>query len=107
MSKAAAVGVTTPGEGLFWAAFAVARDDKTAQARLSDFLNQYGLCRNVSFTATLCGIILVASALVTGQQDHWYWSAFAALIGVAMYFRYMKFYRHYAVEVLTTYAHAK
>jgi hypothetical protein len=105
--KAKAAGITKPGEGLFWAAFAAARADKTAQSRLGDFLNQYGLCRNVSFTATLCAFILAWSGFVAGHSDDRWWAAFAAFLGLAMYLRYMKFYRLYAIEVLTTYAHAK
>jgi hypothetical protein len=105
--KATADGVPAKGEGLFWAAFAVTRDNDRAQARMSDFLNQYGLCRNLSLTACLCAVVLVYAALTHRHPNDGWWAALAAFLGAAMYLRYMKFYRHYAIEVLTTYAHAK
>jgi uncharacterized membrane protein YdcZ (DUF606 family) len=92
---------------LFWAAFAVARGDKTAMERLGHFLNQYGLCRNLSFTAILSGLVLVAYAWKKGNSEELWWAALAGVLGAAMFLRYMKFYRHYAIEVLTTYAYAK
>jgi hypothetical protein len=105
--KAAADGVPAKGEGLFWAAFGATRDNDRAQARMSDFLNQYGLCRNLSFTACVCAVVLLYAAFTHRHPHDGWWAALAAFLGAAMYLRYMKFYRHYAIEVLTTYAHAK
>ena len=105
--KANADGVPAKGEGLFWAAFGATRDSDRAQSRMSDFLNQYGLCRNLSFSACVCAVVLLYASLTHRHPYDGWWAALAAFLGAAMYLRYMKFYRHYAIEVLTTYAHAK
>lgn len=56
VAKAQADNVTPSGEPLFWAAFAITRDNEQAQARMAQFLNQYGLCRNLSFTGCVSAI---------------------------------------------------
>jgi hypothetical protein len=107
IAKATADGVPARGEGLFWAAFAATRSSDQAQARLSHFLNQYALCRNLSFAACVATIVLIYAAATHRHPGDGWWAALSAFLSAAMYLRYMKFYRHYAIEVLTTYAHAK
>jgi hypothetical protein len=101
--RAAAAGITEPGEAMFWAAFDVAKNKKAAYKRMSDFLNNYGLCRNLSFTAGLCALLLLG----VGHRSDVGWAIAAMILSVGMLFRYLKFYRHYALEVFTTYAHAE
>jgi hypothetical protein len=105
--KTAVEGITHPGEGMFWAAFTVAKSDKTAYRRMSDFINNYGLCRNLAFTAAICSAMLVFSAWRWSRPDDLWWAAGGLVLAGGMVLRYLKFYRHYALEVFTTYAHAK
>lgn len=105
--KAAESGITNPGEGLFWAAFDTAKASASASVRMSAFLNQYGMCRNLSLTALICAVMLAVSGWWFTRPDDYWWAAAALLLGTGMLLRYLKFYRHYAVEIFTTYAHAK
>jgi hypothetical protein len=42
LTKAAAEGISGPGEALFWLCFNAARNNKTAMDRMSAFINLYG-----------------------------------------------------------------
>jgi hypothetical protein len=104
---AAAEGITKPGEPMFWAAFTVAKNDRAAYRRMSDFLNNYGLCRNLAFTAAVCSVMLLYSAWRWSRPEDDWWAAASLVLAAGMLLRYLKFYRHYALEVFTTYAYAK
>jgi hypothetical protein len=109
-------GFEEPGRALFFHAHAVAKQDKTTQERLTSFLNLYGFCRNVSLGLLLAAVILVAGALLDwGKSGIWSdvdnlkvaWAG-AALVGaIGMFYRYLKFFRHYTIEVFNTYAELK
>jgi hypothetical protein len=108
LERAATSGVTVPGEGLFWCAFAYARATPAVMSRLNDFLNLYGFARNVSLAAFFDAALLY-------WQYQWHNGADAALhlsrlafvVGLGMLLRYLKFLRQYALEVFTSYAHSK
>ncbi|MBX9681617.1 MAG: hypothetical protein K2X38_22910 [Gemmataceae bacterium] len=106
-------GFDKPGRGLFLHAHAVVKQDKVTLERLTAFLNQYGFCRNVSMGLIISAIILLIGALIhVGQWTEvdsyklaW---AGAALVGtVGMFYRYLKFFRHYTMEVFGSYAELK
>ncbi len=106
LKKGAADNVKGSGEALFWAAYAHARTTPLVMARLDNFLNLYGFCRNTAFVA------LVGSALLYGSYRwgkgpavnlYWSWIALAAALGMAL--RYLKFFSHFSVEVFTAYAY--
>lgn len=104
------IGISNPaeltGDELFWTAYPEARTDPVASKRLSTFLGLYGFCRNLSFLAGVLAAVLLAQAV---------WIHFfaenptevprigAALgfgaISLTFFWRYLKFYRLYAVEV--------
>ena len=108
LDKAKLVGIDGPGEALFWAAFANARATPVVMGRLDNFLNLYGFCRNIALVSFLNGAMLYWSyRWGKGQDVNLYWSWGSAALGVGMTLRYLKFYRHYAVEVFTSYAHSK
>jgi hypothetical protein len=107
LKRAAERGVDAPGEALFWIAFDVAKANTAAMARMSSFLNQYGMCRNLSLTLFVCAAMLAGAAYHLNRSDDYWWAAGALLLGCGMFLRYLKFYRHYSVEVFTTYAHAR
>lgn len=107
LDKAALSGVPAPGEALFWLAFAKARSSDRTMGRLNDFLNQYSFCRNVAMVAFIDAAILYWSYLQPqGPESHIWWARLALFIGVVLLLRYLKFLRHYSLELLTAFAHA-
>lgn len=75
--------------------------------RLNAFLNLYGFSRNVSMAALLIVPMLIVGAL-TGDVAPRLWAASGALVtAVAMFYRYLKFFRLYTVEVFVNYAEAE
>jgi hypothetical protein len=76
--------------------------------RLNVFLNLYGFCRNVCMAlvivapALLLGIILGSAE--TGEVGPGWWVAAGLIAAVGMFYRYLKFFRQFAVEVYTSYS---
>jgi len=107
IEKAQAEGVTDLGEAMFWTAYGRARADSVVMERLNNFLNLYGFCRNTALVAFVDAALLYWSYRWNDGQEvflHWSWAA--TVLGIGMTFRYLKFFRHYAVEVFTSYAHS-
>lgn len=106
LDKAVQSGVSAPGEALFWLAFAKARSSDRTMGRLNDFLNQYSFCRNVAMVAFIDAAILYWSYLQPkGPEAHIWWTRLALFIGLVLLLRYLKFLRHYSLELLTAFAH--
>lgn len=108
LAKARVLGIEGPGERLFWPAFSVAKEGKATKERMDSFLNMYGLARNLA----LVGLF---DAALLGWSYHWQQgpalhgnlALVALVVGLGMTLRYIKFLRHYAVEVFTTFAYSK
>ena len=103
----ATVGVSEPGEALFYHCFGVVRQHEYPRERLATFLNLYGFTRNMSFTALTCAVILAAGALMSSDPSPTYlWVAAGCGVGVSavLYMRFLKFYRLYSVEMYMWYA---
>ena len=108
LDKAAQAGVSAPGEALFWLVFAKARGSDRTWSRLSDFLNQYSFCRNVAMVSLVDSVILLwAHWQPTGTLQQLLWARIALFVGVALLLRYLKFLRHYSLELFTSFAHAE
>lgn len=106
LEKGAKIGVKNSGEALFVAAFAHARQTSSVMARLDNFLNLYGFCRNAALVAFIDAAIFYWSYLQPdGPSEHLLWSRLAVLAGIGMTLRYLKFYRLYAHELFTAYAY--
>lgn len=107
LERGRAAGVNGPSEALFWVAFQYARTSTPVMARLDNFLNLYGFCRNTAVVALFDSAMLYV-AYRWGEQPittlYWSWAALALACGMAL--RYLKFYRHYAVELFTAFAYA-
>ncbi len=98
-------GFEKPGRGLFLHAHAVVKQDKVTLERLASFLNLYGFCRNVATGLIVAAVMLLAGALIDVRQ----WSEIdnrklawtgAALVGaIGMFYRYLKFFKHYTTEL--------
>lgn len=101
--QAASRGCTAHGETLFLHAYALVTTNDKAQARLDEFRNQYGFARNMSF-AFIVSSLMLAIAHYFGDTLPWgfIWLVFGA--GVALLYRYLKFFRQYSYELFLRYA---
>lgn len=108
LERSGKVGVTSPGEALFWLAFSNARDTPAVAGRLDNFLNLYGFARNVALVSFIDAAILYWAYLQpTGQSEDLVYARIALIVGIGMLLRYLKFFRLYANEVFVFYAHTK
>lgn len=111
LEKAKTEGFQGTGEDLFLhVRFSPSMlQDARLMARLSSFLNQYGLNRNLCFTALLVGAgMLLASKFLPQRDPNLLGYAVTALLaGVLLLYRYLKFFRQYSYELFNTYARAK
>ncbi len=104
LERAKAKGLTSPGEGLFFHCLAIVRRDTAALGRLNTFLALYGFARNLSVTLFLCALLVYVGPRVTPTLSSGSAAAVVLLLAVTLVYRYLKFYRLYAVEVYTNYA---
>ncbi len=106
--RAAPADAQAGGEQLFWRAYAQARADDHAVARLDGFLRLYGFCRNFAFVAVAAAIAFALTALngaiaresAAAVARDWYLCAGAAVVAIGMTHRYLKFHRLYTLETL-------
>jgi len=100
------------GDALFFHCHAVMKSDSAVQARLETFLNLYGFCRNMTLALLIVACSL-AAGLGLGTADTGptvspgWWLLGSVLGAIGMFYRYLKFYRQFAVELLTSYAERK
>lgn len=105
-------GAEVSGEGLFWCAFPVSKKDSNASERMDSFLKLYGFCRNMAFVGLAGACFIAADAVREWDQWGWTddvtrqfrWALIAALLGLGMLHRYLKFFRLYNVEVFVAYS---
>ena len=95
------------GEPLFLKVFARLSRDAAVKARLDTFLNLYGFARNVSFALIVAAIVLAVGRSVHARPASTWPALIAALLGVGLFFRFLKFYRHYSATLLSLYAEDK
>jgi hypothetical protein len=103
-----ASGIDSPGPALFFHCHALVKKEEVANERMNTFLNLYGFCRNS------CMALLVATPLLaigtalgsaeTGVVGPGWWLLGGALGAIGLFYRYLKFFRLYAVEVFVSYA---
>jgi len=112
-ARAAEEGVACSGRGFFFHCHAIVKRDPATRERLGSFLNMYGFCRNMCMAGLLAVPILLIGSVREFNVDSWWssiekpqlWAAVGALgVSVGMFYRYLKFFRHYTLEVFTTYA---
>jgi hypothetical protein len=89
--------VTDP-EAMFQTAFGIARYEPTSEVRLNQFMNLYGLCRNVAFAFLLVAILLIWKRFYNPTpMDDWLLTG-ATIMVVGMFGRFLKFYSAYTRE---------
>jgi len=107
--RARTAGVPPEGEGLFFHCFGLVKQHESVMSRLETFLNLYGFCRNMCLAALIVGVALVIGS-VTGSAktgplvSPGWWAAGCLVAAVALFYRYLKFLRHYTLEVFVSYA---
>lgn len=108
VEKGKALGVTTVGEELFWPAYDTAKNNSVAMGRMQTFMHQYVFFRNVALVALIDAAMLVGSYLwLAGPKANLWWAGGALFVAIGLLFRYLKYFRHYAVEVFTSFAYSK
>ncbi|AMV19634.1 hypothetical protein [Planctomyces sp. SH-PL14] len=112
LDRAKAAGLDCPGRGLFFHCHTIVKRDKGTADRLSNFLNVYGFCRNACMASLIAAAMLFVAAvrhlkLKSGavlDGDKLVWAGVAVLVAVGLFYRYLKFFKHYTEEVFRDYA---
>ena len=92
-------------EAIFGVAFTVARRNEDTRQRIDAFRNQYGLNRNMAFTALISACLFFGKAWSDEQSEVHLFAAFASILAaVGLFIRFLKFYSTFAAEVLRTFA---
>ena len=102
-----AAALDSPGEALFYHCVGVTQRHEYVRERLAVFLNLYGFARNTSMAAFISATLIGVATGVNDRVDPsvlWVGVSMAVLVGVAMYLRYLKFYRQYSVALYISYA---
>ena len=109
-------GIDKPSRGLFFHCHPIAMAQPAAKERLASFLNLYGFCRNVSMAFLLTAAALLIAAVyhldfdpmsfTTASASRFWWFLAAVASAVGMFYRYLKFFKHYTEEVFRAYAEA-
>jgi hypothetical protein len=82
----------------------VTEASERAASRLDYLKNQYGFARNIAF-AFFCSAVMIVYEDVTGpRRVSMRWAVAGIAVSVCMLYRYLKFYREYASELLKRYA---
>jgi hypothetical protein len=113
LAKAAAAGAGSEPRALFFHCHARVKRDEATLGRLNTFLNLYGFCRNLAMALLLSGFVLMGSTLARATWPLSAESRSSLLIGAlclpisyVLLLRYLKFFRHYTLEVFVSYAEA-
>ena len=85
-------------------AFTVARRNEDARQRMDAFRNQYGLNRNVAFTALISACLFLGNVCNDDESRVYLFAVFALILAVGLFIRFLHFYSAFAAEVLRTFA---
>ena len=82
-----------------------AKNLPATKQRMDNFLNLYGFCRNMAGT----GLLIVCMLMGYASADKnipliGYCISVSLFLSIGMFWRYLKFYRAYNAEILTSYA---
>lgn len=86
-------------ESAFQCAYPYARSVEDTAIRLDNFLNQYGMCRNVSFASGVAAILLAFKAYNFPSEMSISLLIGAIILFIGLFGRFIKFYAAYAREV--------
>jgi hypothetical protein len=94
---------SSSGEAFFLHAYAIVTRNEKWQLRLDEFRNQYGFARNMSF-AFIASSVILAIARHFGDTLQLAFIALVFAAGIALLYRYLKFFRQYSYELFVRYA---
>jgi len=105
MAQAERRGCKLTGDELYDHCYAVVTEaSERAASRLDYLKSQYGFARNIAF-AFFCSAVMIGYEDVAGpRRVSMRWAAAGIAISICMLYRYLKFYREYASELLKRYA---
>jgi hypothetical protein len=75
--------------------------------KLDSFRDKYGFNRNVSFTSFLVGAALLVKTHIAWDQDLFRYGWLALIVGLLLFYRYLKFFRQYSYEMFNVYGGMK
>lgn len=112
LERAKNAGIHEPGRALFFHCHPIAKRDNATLERLNTFLNLYGFSRNITMALVLAAVVLViggirdagVSDIADVRTAKFLGAAMCMLAAYGMFLRYLKFFRHYTVEVFISYA---
>lgn len=81
----------------------VKRQCSQAYARLQTFINLYGFSRNLSFATGLISLALMVGRCNRPCPFLGRLIVTSAVVSIPLFYRYLKFYRHFTIEVFTSY----
>ena len=96
--------IDKPGEALFIHAFVKIKMIEDVNIRLKSFLNLYGFCRNISFSFFLVFLLILYLYIKSSDKNLLIWASLTFFSFIAMFYRYLKFYRLYSFEIFINYA---
>ncbi len=104
--KAHAEGCAGTGEALFLHIrySPAVRTNDALLMRLNSFLNKYGFARNLAFTCLVLSLALFVRAAIYTNPPLLKYAIVAGVSGIALFYRYLKFFRQYSYELFNTYA---
>lgn len=106
--KGSKFDINNPGKALFWLAHTNGRNSPETALRLDNFLNLYGFCRNTALVSLINSIVLYWSYLQPeGPTEHLLWARISLAVSLGMTLRYLKFYRHFTLELFTSWIFSK
>ena len=105
MAQAERRGCHLKGDELYDHCYAVVTEASERAANRLDYLkSQYGFARNIAFAFFCSAAMIVYEDVVGPRHVSMRWAAVAVGVSVCMLYRYLKFYREYASELLKRYA---
>lgn len=85
-------------ETIFHTAFVDARYEVSSDLRMNQFMNLYGMCRNVAFSFLLISLLLIFKVSIhSNPADRWLLAG-SLVMAIGMYGRFLKFYACYTRE---------
>lgn len=111
LAKAESAGVFGDARAIFFHCHARVKRDPATLERLSTFLNLYGFCRNLATALLLSGVLLIGAGLARAGRPTSVEATNSIVLGLLcipmsylLLLRYLKFFRHYTLEVFLSYA---
>lgn len=102
-SQAARENITVEGEAFFLHVYERAIRVPYIAERLESYRNLYGFARSMSFTFLVCTLLLGLSPRLDNPVLYWI-PVGAFFLSVGMLYRFLKFYRLFALELLRSYS---